>query len=84
MTRKQFEWLKNNQPIEVEYFDIYSGKKPEDFHRLSQRGMEMEFRGEYLIFSGIYHTWNGRNFVQHHARYKIHYRNIRRIRYIKK
>lgn len=81
MTRKQFEWLRNNQPIEVRYFTPYEGKEPKEYHYLRSSDIEMEIRGEYFIFSGTYHTWNGKNFVQHHARYKFHYKNIREIRY---
>lgn len=80
MTKKQFEWLRNNQPIEVRYFEIYDCKKPKDYHRLCHN-IEMEFRGNYFIFSGTYHTWNGRNFDEHYDRYKIHYKNVRSIIY---
>lgn len=81
MTRKQFEWLRDNQPIEVGYFKLYNGKEPENYHSLHPNKIEMEFRGECFIFSGTYHTWNGSNFVQHHAKYRIHYKNIRLLRY---
>ena len=84
MTRKQFEWLKENQPIEVCYFIPYKGKEPKEYHSLYANKIEMEIRGEYFIFSGTYHTWNGKNFVQHHARFKIHYRNVRELRYRRK
>ena len=80
MTRKQFEWLREHQPIEVSWFKPYEDKMPKDFHYLCH-DIELEFRGEYLIFNGNYHTWNGRGFVQHYARYKFHYKNIRQIRY---
>ena len=81
MTRKQFEWLREHQPIEVRYFVPYEGKEPKEYRQLRSSDIEMEFKGEYFIFSGTYHTWNGKNFVQHHARYRIHYRNVRELRY---
>jgi hypothetical protein len=81
MTRKQFEWLREHQPIEVGYFRPYEGKEPKEYHSLHPNKIEMEIRGEYFIFSGTYHTWNGKNFVQHHARFKIHYRNVRELIY---
>lgn len=80
MTKKQFEWLRNNQPIEVRYFEIYDCKKPKDYHHLCHN-IEMEFRGEYFIFSGTYHTWKDGKFGEHYDRYKIHYKNVRSIIY---
>ena len=79
MTKKQFEWLRENQPIEVRYVVPYNGKEPKDYHWMHPN--EMEIRGEYFICSGGYNTWTGRNFVEHHARYRILYKNIRSIRY---
>ena len=79
MTKKQFEWLRENQPIEVRYVVPYNGKEPKDYHWMQIN--EMEIRGEYFIFSGVYNTCNGKNFVQHYVRYKIHYKNIRELRY---
>ena len=80
MTKKQFEWLRNNQPIEVRYFEIYDCKKPKDYHHLCHN-IEMEFRGEYFIFSGTYHNWKDGKFGEHYDRYKIHYKNVRSIIY---
>lgn len=82
MTTKQFNWLRSNQfSIEVCWFDIYEGKEPKEYHFLHPNKIEMEIRGEYFIFSGTYHTFNGRNLVEHYAKYSVHYKNIRRIRY---
>ena len=84
MTRKQFEWLRENQPIEVRYFTPYEGKEPKEYHYLRSSDIEMEIRGEYIIFSGNYHTYNNGTWHQHYARYKFHYKNIREIRYRRK
>ena len=81
MTRKQFEWLREHQPIEVRYFTPYEGKELKEYHRLSSNGIEMEIRGGYLIFSGNYHTYDNGVWHQHYARYKFHYKNIRELRY---
>ena len=83
MTTKQFNWLRNNQfSIEVCWVDIYEGKEPKDYHPLyGGRRLEMLIIGEYFYFSGKYHIFNGRNLVEHHVRYGIHYKNIRTLRY---
>lgn len=80
MTRKQFEWLRCNQPIEVRYFELYKGKEPKDYHHI-YHNIRMEFNGEYIIFTGTYHNWNGGKFGEHYGRYKIHYKNVRSIIY---
>ena len=86
MTRKQFEWIKKNQPIEVCWFRPYECKIPADYHYIhdSGKGIGMEIRGEYFIFSGNYHTYDGRLWHQHYARYEFHYKNIRELRYRRK
>ena len=85
MTRKQFEWIKSHQgTIEVSYFKVYDCKVPKDFHHLHTCKIKMETRGNYFIFSGTYHTWNGRNFDEHYAQYRICYRDIRALKYRKK
>lgn len=84
MTTKQFNWLRNNLPIEVSYFRVYDGKEPDKFHNLHPNKIGMVIEGEYFDFSGTYHTWNGTNFVQHYAKYKIHYKNIRKLVYRRK
>jgi hypothetical protein len=86
MTRKQFEWLRENQPIEVCWFRPYECKTPADYHCIhdSGKGIGMEIRGEYIIFSGNYHTYDNGTWHQHYARYKFHYKNIREIRYRRK
>lgn len=85
MTEKQFKWLRNNQPIIVHRFTPYENKKPKDYHYIhdSGKGIGMEIRGEYFIFSGNYYTYDGRLWHQHYAKYKFHYKNIKFISYEK-
>jgi hypothetical protein len=80
MTTKQFNWLKNNQPIEVYWVDMYEVKEPKNFHHL--RGVpDTQIIGERFYFAGKYYKFNGRNLIEHYARFSVHYKNIRRIRY---
>lgn len=82
MTRKQFEWIRLHQDtIKVLYFKIYECKTPKNFHYLYPCKIKMELRGNYFIFSGTYSKWNGRSFDEHYTRYRIFYRNIRKLRY---
>ena len=83
MTTKQFNWLRNNQfSIEVCWVDIYEGKEPKNYHPLyGGRRLKMLIIGERFYFAGTYHTFNGRNLVEHYAKYSVHYKNIRLIRY---
>ena len=87
MTKKQFEWIKLNQDtIEVRWFMPYEDKIPTDYHYIqnSGTGIVMEIRGEYIIFSGNYHTYNNGTWHQHYSRYKFHYKNIRTLKYKRK
>jgi len=84
MTTKQFNWLRNNQfSIEVSWISIYEGKEPKNYHPLYNRNgnLEMLIIGERFYFAGKYHTFNGKEFVEHYAKYDVHYKNIRLIRY---
>lgn len=82
MTKKQFNWLKEHQPFEVGYFTIYEGKEPKNYHHLyGYDRLKMEIIGERFYFAGTYHTFNGRELVEHYAKYDVHYKNIRVIRY---
>ena len=82
MTTKQLNWLKEHQPLEVAYFRIYEGKEPKNYHRLyGYDRLKMEIIGERFYFAGTYHTFNGRSLVEHYAKYDVHYKNIRLIRY---
>lgn len=82
MTRKQFNWLKEHQPFEVCYFRIYEGKEPKNYHSLyGYNRLKVEIIGERFYFAGTYSAFNGRTFVEHYAKYNVHYKNIRLIRY---
>lgn len=83
MTKKQFNWLRNNWfSIEVSWVDVYKGKEPKNFHYLHY--LDALLVGERFYFSGKYYTFNGRTLDEHHGKYDIHYRNIRVIRYRRK
>jgi len=83
MTTKQFNWLRNNWfLLEITWVDIYEGKTPKNYHYLSDFGAFIN--GERFYFSGKYHTFNGRTFDEHYAKYDVHYKNIRTIRYRRK
>ena len=87
MTTKQFNWLRDNQfSIEVSWIDIYEGKEPKNYHPLYNRNgnLEMLIIGERFYFAGKYYTFNGKEFVEHHAKYDVHYKNIRTVRYRRK
>ena len=79
MTTKQFKWLRNHQPIEASYVEPYDCKVPKNFHYFSR--MTMEFSGEYFVFKGVYHTFFGNHLHEHFGRFKIHYKNVRKLRY---
>ena len=83
MTTKQFNWLKENQPVRVYYFRVYKGKEPKNYHPLRAGKIAMEMVGNRFYFTGTYHTWDGRKFIEHYARYNIHYKNIRVLKYSK-
>ena len=52
MTRKQFEWLKNHQPFEVRYVELYDGTWVGGCHIRSA-----SFIGEYLEVKGVSHYY---------------------------
>ena len=81
MTTKQFKWLRNHQPISVQDVEAYDCKKPKNYHYLSR--MQMEFNGEYFVFKGVYYTFFGNHLQEHFGRFKIHYKNVRKLTYYK-
>ena len=79
MTRKQFEWLRMYQPIEVTYVEpYYRSKHPFCYHISS-----VEFNGEYLRVKGVKHHYIANRWKEEHYDVKIHRRNIRQVRYRK-
>lgn len=86
MTTKQFNWLKNNRHlIEISWFDVYKGKEPKNFHHLyGGKRLNMSIIGERFYFAGTYHTFNGRDLVEHYVKFDVHYKNMRVIRYYRR
>jgi len=81
MTKKQFNWLKENQPFEVNYIEPYDKNKYPNFYHITK----VMFNGEYFKVKGFENKYNKENdtWKQIHYEAKIHRSNIRKIRYSK-
>ena len=80
MTRKQFEWLKNHQPFEVRYVELYDGTWAGGCHIRSA-----SFIGEYLEVKGVSHyiVHESDRFKEKIITSKVHRKDIRKIKYYK-
>ena len=80
MTRKQFEWLKNHQPFEVRYVELYDGTWVGGCHIRSA-----SFIGEYLEVKGVSHYYVHENnrIKEKIIESKVHRKDIRKIEYYK-
>lgn len=80
MTKKQFDWLKNHQPFEVRYVELYDGTWAGGCHI---RGAS--FIGEYLEVKGVsrYYVRESDRFKEKIITSKVHRKDIRKIKYYK-
>lgn len=80
MTKKQFIWLKNHQPFEVRYVELYDGTWASGCHIRSA-----SFIGEYLEVKGASHYYvrESDRFKEKIITSKVHRKDIRKIKYYK-
>ena len=80
MTKKQFIWLKNHQPFEVRYVELYDGTWAGGCHIRSA-----SFIGEYLEVKGVnhYYVHESDRFKEKIITSKVHRKDIRKIKYYK-
>ena len=80
MTRKQFNWLRNNQPFEVEYVKLYDGTYVCGYHI-----RKATFKGEYIELVGSVRFWSkeANDVKEKTVHGKAHYKDIRKISYKK-
>ena len=80
MTKKQFDWLKNHQPFEVRYVELYDGTWVGGCHIRSA-----SFIGEYLEVKGVSHYYvrESDRFKEKITTSKVHRKDIRKIEYYK-
>lgn len=80
MTKKQFIWLKNHQPFEVRYVELYDGTWAGGCHIRSA-----SFIGEYLEVKGVSHyiVHESDRFKEKIITSKVHRKDIRKIKYYK-
>ena len=80
MTKKQFDWLKNHQPFEVRYVELYDGTWAGGCHIRSA-----SFIGEYLEVKGVsrYYVHESDRFKEKIIASKVHRKDIRKIKYYK-
>jgi hypothetical protein len=80
MTKKQFDWLKNHQPFEVRYVELYDGTWVGGCHIRSA-----SFIGEYLEVKGVsyYYVHESDRFKEKIITSKVHRKDIRKIEYYK-
>lgn len=80
MTKKQFEWLRNHQPFEVRYVELYDGTWAGGCHIRSA-----SFIGEYLEVKGVSHyiVHESDRFKEKIITSKVHRKDIRKIKYYK-
>ena len=81
MTKKQFNWLKKNQPFEVMYVEPYDRNK----YLVCYHITSVMFGDGYVKIKGFKNKYNkeSNTWKQIHYEAKIHYRNIRKIKYHK-
>ena len=55
MTKKQFEWLRNHQPIEVSYVCVYEEHKKNYPYYCHIN--EVDFKGDNIVVKGVAHKY---------------------------
>jgi superfamily I DNA/RNA helicase len=82
MTKKQFEWLRYNQPIEdPRWIEVY--KEHAEKEKYVNHLTKVEILGDCFIVYGISHRYNmeSRKWEQKHTKYEINYRYVKCLRY---
>lgn len=81
MTRKQFEWLRNHQPIEVSYVCVYEEHKKNYPYYCHIN--EVDFKGDNIVVKGVAHKYKG-TWKEIYVKYEVPYKYVRWISYRRK
>ena len=91
MTKKQFEWLRNHQPIEVSYVGVYEEHKKNYPYYCNIN--EVDFKGDNIVVKGVAHKYINKystgSFTkvickEVYVKYEVPYKYVRWINYRRK
>lgn len=91
MTRKQFEWLRNHQPIEVSYVCVYEEHKKNYPYYCHIN--EVDFKGDNIVVKGVAHKYINKDstgrftkgtWKEVYVKYEVPYKYVRWINYRRK